>query len=30
MRGPAKENTLALAVSDTGGKNTLEEDQIRV
>ena len=30
LRAPTKENTLALIAVDTGGKNTEEEDQIRV
>ena len=30
LRAPTKENALALIAADTGGKNTQEEDQIRV
>ena len=30
LRAPTKENALALIAADTGGKNTQEEDQIRI
>jgi len=30
LRVPTKENTLALIAVDIGGKNTQEEDQIRI
>ena len=30
LRAPTKENTLVLIAMDIGGKNTQEEDQIRV
>ena len=30
LKAPTKENTLLLIDMDTGGKNTQEEDQIRI
>ena len=30
LRAPTKENTLVLIAVDIGGKNTQEEDQIRI
>ena len=30
LRAPTKENTLILIAVDIGGKNTQEEDQIRI
>ena len=30
LRAPTKENTLALIAVDIGGKNTQEQDQIRI
>ena len=30
LRAPTKENTLVLIAVDTGGKNTQEQDQIRI
>ena len=30
MRAPAKEKALVLIAVDTGGKNTEEQDQIRI
>ena len=30
LRAPAKENALVLIAVDTGGKNTEEQDQIRI
>ena len=30
LRAPARENALVLIAVDTGGKNTQEQDQIRI